>query len=262
MNNQNIKQDYINTQNVVSGSEANFSSSNENQLDNTTSNIKAISEQAGSNLKAKQEQNLSNQDNLENLKTNSEKENEKDNILIAENPVKKIPIKFLDYRIICKSILKCNGNVAEIAKDLGYSYSATYQFFKKTKNNTIKRVLEQSKEIILDIAESKLIEHINSIDPRISLDAVKFTLSTLGKNRGFTNKQEIALNQDVLLSPDFDQLRQLKQDFSNILKIDIDQNFIDNQEIAEDTEPNTSNSEIIEVAGSGADLKPQSEKLA
>lgn len=160
----------------------------------------------------------------------SNKQNASEDVLISE-PLKKPPLKTLDYRLICKSILKCNGNVAEIAKDLNYNYSHVYNFLKKTKNPTIKRVLEQSKEIILDVAESKLIEHINSIDPRISLDAVKFVLSTLGKNRGFTNKQEIALSQDTLAIPDFDQLKQLKQDFSEILKIDIEQNFIDNQDI-------------------------------
>jgi hypothetical protein len=161
----------------------------------------------------------------------SNKQNASEDVLVVSEPLKKPPLKTLDYRIICKAILKCNGNVAEIAKDLNYNYSNVYNFLKKTKNPTIKRVLEQSKEIILDVAESKLIEHINSIDPRISLDAVKFVLSTLGKNRGFTNKQEIALSQDVLTVPDFDQLKQLKQDFSEILKIDIEQNFIDSQEI-------------------------------
>jgi hypothetical protein len=194
-------------------------------------NIQATYKQPTSNQGATSKQTTSEKSNIlsnqENLKPSAEN---KDIILIPEQ-TKKPPLKTLDYKIICKSILKCNGNIAEIAKDLNYNYSNVYQFLKNTKNNTIKRVLEQSREIVLDIAESKLIEHINSIDPRISLDAVKFTLSTLGKNRGFTNKQEIALSQDVLTVPDFEQLRQLKQDFTEVLKIDIEQNFIDNQEI-------------------------------
>lgn len=197
--------------NLNTGGNGNNNQSNLTQ-EQTISESEAIGEQNLSNDKATGKQNTS------------------EDVLISE-PLKKPPLKTLDYRIICKSILKCNGNVAEIAKDLNYNYSHVYNFLKKTKNPTIKRVLEQSKEIILDVAESKLIEHINSIDPRISLDAVKFVLSTLGKNRGFTNKQEIALSQDTLAIPDFDQLKQLKQDFSEILKIDIENNFIDSQEI-------------------------------
>lgn len=197
--------------NLNTGGNGNNKQSNLTQ-EQTTSESEAIGEQNLSNEKA------------------TYKQNTNEDILVSE-PLKKPPLKTLDYRLICKSILKCNGNVAEIAKDLNYNYSHVYNFLKKTKNPTIKRVLEQSKEIILDVAESKLIEHINSIDPRISLDAVKFVLSTLGKNRGFTNKQEIALSQDTLAIPDFDQLKQLKQDFSEILKIDIEQNFIDSQEI-------------------------------
>jgi hypothetical protein len=206
---------------VISGGKAFITLNTYDAESNNQNNL--TQEQNKSNIQATDKQITSNQGASNNQNANED-------VLVSE-PLKKPPLKTLDYRIICKAILKCNGNVAEIAKDLNYNYSNVYNFLKKTKNPTIKRVLEQSKEIILDVAESKLIEHINSIDPRISLDAVKFVLSTLGKNRGFTNKQEIALSQDTLAIPDFDQLKQLKQDFSEILKIDIEQNFIDNQEI-------------------------------
>lgn len=233
MNNKNYNTDYIidletttqqpNTPNaeVISAGKEFIPLNTCDAKNNNQNNL--IQEQTTSESEASGKQNLSND-------KATGKQNRSEDVLVSE-PLKKPPLKTLDYRIICKSILKCNGNVAEIAKDLNYNYSHVYNFLKKTKNPTIKRVLEQSKEIILDVAESKLIEHINSIDPRISLDAVKFVLSTLGKNRGFTNKQEIALSQDTLAIPDFDQLKQLKQDFSEILKIDIEQNFIDNQEI-------------------------------
>ena len=62
---------------------------------------------------------------------------------------------------------------------------------------TVKAAQEEARERLLDLAESRLYEKIDNGDMR----AIMFVLKTLGKDRGFVERQEIAKPADEVSEP-------------------------------------------------------------
>lgn len=93
----------------------------------------------------------------------------------------------LSKKKVRNAITGSMGIYAVIARTCGVSRSTITKFLRKERNIKILQEIEQEKEKILDIGEKKLIELVQNGE----FPAIKFLLSTRGKNRGYVEKQEI-----------------------------------------------------------------------
>lgn len=83
-----------------------------------------------------------------------------------------------------EALRQCEGLVATAARALGCDRETVYHYMQR--HPEVAEAREEAREIILDVAESELAKAVRLGD----LDAVKFTLSTVGKNRGYVTRQE------------------------------------------------------------------------
>lgn len=84
-----------------------------------------------------------------------------------------------------KAALKASaGNVTEAARALGISRSALYQRINNSAE--LQATLVDAREELVDLAESALRKRIQRGD----ITAIIFTLKTLGKARGYVERQE------------------------------------------------------------------------
>lgn len=79
------------------------------------------------------------------------------------------------------------GIITSIAKKLGKSRVAVYDFINKPHNTWTQIHLNQEREKFIDMAEGALMSKVKDKD----MKAVKFTLSTIGKKRGYVPTQEV-----------------------------------------------------------------------
>ena len=93
------------------------------------------------------------------------------------------------------SLANSLGNVAIACKEAGISRQTHYRWLKEDEDYA-EAVLEQS-EVVLDIAEAKLIERVQEGDLR----AIMFLLKTKGKERGYDEKRTISLKQQSSGAP-------------------------------------------------------------
>lgn len=157
----------------------------------------------------------------------------------AKETLKKMRNSLRDFtpEMICETILKANGNLIVTSKILNIPLNSLQNALKNTKNKEIyQKAVEQGRNQILDIAELKLVELLQSPDPRISLDAVKFILnSRLAKDRGFGQKSEIEVEHNIGLTvPDLSVIKSIKDTLINSIDtnfIDIEAETVDNQNL-------------------------------
>lgn len=83
-----------------------------------------------------------------------------------------------------KACDKSGGVIQVVADRLEVTRDAIYKYLER--NPEEKQTLEKARDQLIDAAEQKLMEHIESGDPW----ATQFTLKTLGKNRGYTERTE------------------------------------------------------------------------
>lgn len=84
-----------------------------------------------------------------------------------------------------EALLKCHGNLLRAALVLKVDRSALYDFIDR--NPGLHEVRKAAREALLDVAEDRLAYHIEGGDIR----AITFYLKTQGKDRGYTERQEI-----------------------------------------------------------------------
>jgi len=77
------------------------------------------------------------------------------------------------------------GLIAKMATALGCERQTVYNYAKKYK--TVEAAIEQARHGIVDIAEVALLKKITSGDTA----SIVFVLKTLGKNRGYVERNEI-----------------------------------------------------------------------
>jgi transposase-like protein len=77
-----------------------------------------------------------------------------------------------------------SGNVAHTARQLGVSRSTLYR--RINESSTLQEALADAREELVDIAESALRQEIESGN----ITAIIFTLKTLGKGRGYVERQQ------------------------------------------------------------------------
>lgn len=95
---------------------------------------------------------------------------------------------------VLAAIKDSHGIITTIAKRLGCSWSKGRDSIDRWE--TTRKAFEDEIEQILDLAESKLFTSINNGD----VQSAKWILSTKGKKRGYTERQEVT-------GPDGDALR-------------------------------------------------------
>jgi hypothetical protein len=83
------------------------------------------------------------------------------------------------------AIPKSAGIITTIAKRVGCAWHTAKKYIEATP--TVKRAYNDECESILDMAESKLFEAVQSGDAQM----VKYILGTKGKGRGYTERHEI-----------------------------------------------------------------------
>jgi len=82
---------------------------------------------------------------------------------------------------------KCSGMIRTIAKVLGIT---RWQAMKLAKEFGVTDVIDDFREELVDIAENKLLESIQKGD----ITAIIYTLKTLGRYRGYSEKIEMVQN--------------------------------------------------------------------
>ena len=81
-------------------------------------------------------------------------------------------------------IRKSKGIVSVAANNLGVTRNALHRRIQRSKR--LQKVKWEARETIVDIAEGKLFKALTNDDWR----AIKFTLATLGKDRGYVERLE------------------------------------------------------------------------
>lgn len=97
----------------------------------------------------------------------------------------------MDIKLTKKAFIeaysKSFGNISQSCKAVGISRQTYYNWINDDPNFKIELDAVDPKELRLDFLESKLIERINKGDTTATI----FGLKTLGKSRGYVERQEI-----------------------------------------------------------------------
>ena len=91
----------------------------------------------------------------------------------------------LTKKIVKEALINKKGAVYLAASDLGCSHTAIYAYINKYPE--LQELKDQFDEEVTDIAELNLRKAVINADPW----ALKYQLSTKGKNRGYVERQEI-----------------------------------------------------------------------
>lgn len=83
---------------------------------------------------------------------------------------------------------KAYGNLTAAARSLGVTRKALYNWVER--DEELQQAVRDARESIIDIAENKLLQAINSGD----MTAIIFTLKTLGKARGYIETKEVKVS--------------------------------------------------------------------
>ena len=93
-----------------------------------------------------------------------------------------------------EAIVAAHGILSSAARRLGCSRTAIHKACKR--HPTVQKALDEARDEILDLAESRLFEAVNAG----SLPAVMFMLSTIGRDRGYVTRQEV--DEGTFKTPD------------------------------------------------------------
>ena len=86
---------------------------------------------------------------------------------------------------VIEAIEHSNGLLAAAARELGISRRTVYNYV--TKYPTIAKALEDARETNLDYAEGQLMKAVKAGN----VTAIMFLLKTVGKSRGYVDRQEV-----------------------------------------------------------------------
>jgi len=96
-----------------------------------------------------------------------------------------------------KAIEEKGGLLADVARCLGVSRRAVYNFLEKYPD--LKEGLEWARSVTDDKAESRLFELIDSEDEKVALKAVIFYLSNRARHRGYNTEKEEKKDQGPIV---------------------------------------------------------------
>ena len=92
---------------------------------------------------------------------------------------------------VAAALRDANGMVAAAARQLGCDRKVIYRYLKE--HDSVRDAREEAAEYGLDLAQNKLRQAVEAGEPW----AIQLTLRTLGRGRGFVERQEHAIEGDV-----------------------------------------------------------------
>ena len=95
------------------------------------------------------------------------------------------PERRLTKTTFSRAIKDSYGNIMVISERIGCQRSTVYSWLDKELE--LKLQLDSEREMIVDLAENKLVENLKNGET----SSIHFVLKTLGKKRGYVEKQEI-----------------------------------------------------------------------
>lgn len=95
---------------------------------------------------------------------------------------------------VIEAIQESHGLLALAARRLGVSRNTVYRYVKEYA--TVRQAIDEAREANLDFAESKLMQAVNNG----SIPAIMFLLKTVGRNRGYVERQEVTTPDDKPLT--------------------------------------------------------------
>ncbi|MFC2103383.1 hypothetical protein ACFLSS_03025 [Bacteroidota bacterium] len=98
---------------------------------------------------------------------------------------KRTPERRLTKTTFARAIKDSYGNIMVVSERIGCRRSTVYSWLDKEPE--LKMQLDYEREIIIDLAENKLVENLKNGET----SSIHFVLKTLGKKRGYVEKQEI-----------------------------------------------------------------------
>jgi len=107
----------------------------------------------------------------------------------------------ISHKEILKALELSKGIISQAAKILKVNRSTLYRRIKKS--GKLQRAVEEGRELILELAEEKLIKLLE----KENTAAILFVLKTLGKNRGYSEKEtpEQLTEIKIKLPPDWEE---------------------------------------------------------
>lgn len=87
---------------------------------------------------------------------------------------------------VIAAVRRNHGLLASVARDLGVTRQTVYNYV--TRYPTIAQAVHDERETWIDVAESRLLTAINLG----SVPAIMFFLKTVGKSRGYVERQEVS----------------------------------------------------------------------
>lgn len=91
----------------------------------------------------------------------------------------------LTVKEVEQALKQTDGNVSLAAEGLNVARSTIYRKIKR--HPTLETILEDARESFVDLAQSKLRQEVQ----KGNITAIIFTLKTLGKSRGYVERQEV-----------------------------------------------------------------------
>lgn len=95
---------------------------------------------------------------------------------------------------VIEAIRASHGILSAAARRLGITRQTVHKYVERYP--TIKAATEEEREKFLDMAEAGLAKHVHNG----SLPAIMFALKTVGRNRGYVERQELAGVPDAPIS--------------------------------------------------------------
>lgn len=90
---------------------------------------------------------------------------------------------------IAKHLKETGGNISATARRMDVNKQTIYD--RVSAEPELRTITEQERQGMVDIAEHGLKELMFSDNQAVRLGAIKYALSTIGKSRGYTERQEV-----------------------------------------------------------------------
>jgi predicted transcriptional regulator len=103
-----------------------------------------------------------------------------------------VPNKYSAEQVI-EAVRRNRGILTLVAKDLGCTRQTVHSYVKRYP--TIAQAVEDERESLLDLAEGSLFEQVR----KGNITAIIFTLKTLGKHRGYVERQEHQVDGEMII---------------------------------------------------------------
>jgi hypothetical protein len=133
-----------------------------------------------------------------------------------------LKLEKVDVSVIIQALRDNGGLIGQSAAALGVDRASLSKFIKRFPSPELTEAIFHSRENFIDKCEQKLEKHVESNDPRISLDAVKFALSTIGKERGYTTSSNIEIDANIsAVAPDIAKIAEAAKKLDDIIDIEI-----------------------------------------